>query len=57
MNFKEIQELIRLVSKSDLSVFKMKEGDFELTIKTGKEVKTNPLKIYNILCADEVVEK
>ncbi|MBK7358910.1 MAG: acetyl-CoA carboxylase biotin carboxyl carrier protein [Saprospiraceae bacterium] len=42
MNFKEIQELIRLVSKSDLSVFKMKEGDFELTIKTGKEVKTNP---------------
>lgn len=41
MNFKEIQELIRLVSKSDLSVFKMKEGDFELTIKTGKEVKTN----------------
>lgn len=41
MNFKEIQELIRLVSKSDLSVFKMKEGDFELTIKTGKEVNTN----------------
>lgn len=41
MNFKEIQELIRLVSKSDLSVFKMKEGDFELTIRTGKEVKTN----------------
>ncbi len=39
MNFKEIQELIRLVSKSDLSMFKLKEGEFELTIKTGKEEK------------------
>ena len=39
MNFKEIQELIRLVSKSDLSLFKLKEGEFELTIKTGKEEK------------------
>jgi acetyl-CoA carboxylase biotin carboxyl carrier protein len=40
MNFKEIQELIRLVSKSDLAEFKMKEADFELTIKTGKSVKS-----------------
>lgn len=36
MNFKEIQELIRMVSKSDLSVFKVKDKDFELTIKTNK---------------------
>ncbi len=36
MNFKEIQELIRLVGKSDLSEFKMKDGEFELTIKTQK---------------------
>ncbi len=36
MNFKEIQELIRMVSKSDLSVFKVKDKEFELTIKTNK---------------------
>ncbi len=36
MNFKEIQELIRMVGKSDLSLFKIKDKDFELTIKTGK---------------------
>lgn len=36
MNFKELQELIRLVSKSDLSVFKYKDAETELTIKTGK---------------------
>lgn len=39
MNFKEIQELIRLISKSDLAEFRMKEADFEITIKTGKSVK------------------
>ncbi len=39
MNFKEIQELIRLVGKSGVSVFKMKDGEFELTIKTTTEEK------------------
>jgi acetyl-CoA carboxylase biotin carboxyl carrier protein len=34
MNFKEIQELIRLVSKSDLAEFRMKDGEFELSIRT-----------------------
>lgn len=34
MTFKEIQELIRLVSKSDLAEFKVKEGEFELSIRT-----------------------
>jgi acetyl-CoA carboxylase biotin carboxyl carrier protein len=34
MNFKEIQELIRLVSKSDLAEFKMKDGEFEVSIRT-----------------------
>jgi acetyl-CoA carboxylase biotin carboxyl carrier protein len=43
MNFKEIQELIRLVGKSDLSEFKMKDGEFELTIKTQKANK--PMEI------------
>ncbi|HRI01445.1 MAG TPA: acetyl-CoA carboxylase biotin carboxyl carrier protein [Saprospiraceae bacterium] len=36
MNFKEIQELIRLVTKSELSVFKYKNQDVELVIKTSK---------------------
>ena len=39
MNFKALQELIRMVSKSDLSVFKFKDAEVELTIKTGKETK------------------
>lgn len=37
MNFKEIQELIRLVGKSGVSVFKIKEGEFEMTIKTSQD--------------------
>ncbi len=41
MNFKEIQELIRLVSKSDLAEFKMKEADFEISIKTGKAISSH----------------
>ncbi|HMQ46731.1 MAG TPA: acetyl-CoA carboxylase biotin carboxyl carrier protein [Saprospiraceae bacterium] len=36
MTFKEIQELIRLVGKSNLTEFKMKQGDFEITLRTDK---------------------
>lgn len=36
MNFKEIQELIRLIQKSNLTEFKLKEGEFELSIRTEK---------------------
>jgi acetyl-CoA carboxylase biotin carboxyl carrier protein len=37
MNFKEIQELINLVNKSNnLTEFKMKNGEFNITIRTGK---------------------
>lgn len=36
MDFKEIQELIRLIGKSNLSEFKMKDGEFELSIRTDK---------------------
>ncbi|MBK9272501.1 MAG: acetyl-CoA carboxylase biotin carboxyl carrier protein [Saprospiraceae bacterium] len=49
MNFKEIQELIRLVGKSELSEFKMKDGEFELTIKTqkaGKAMEALPASPY-----------
>ncbi len=34
MNFKEIQELIKLIGRSDLAEFKMKDGEFELSIRT-----------------------
>lgn len=34
MTFKEIQELLRLISKSDLTEFKLKDGEFELSIRT-----------------------
>lgn len=47
MNFKEIQELIRMISKSDLASFKVKNGDFELNIKTGKAVQHVEMKAPN----------
>jgi len=34
MNNKEIQNLIKLISESNLSEFKIKDGDFKLTIRT-----------------------
>ena len=36
MNFKDIQELIKLIQKSNLSEFKLKDGEFELSIRTDK---------------------
>ena len=47
MNFKEIQELIRMISKSDLASFKIKNGDFELNIKTGKAVQHVEMQATN----------
>lgn len=42
MTFQEIQELIRLLNKSNLAEFKMEEGDFKLSIRTAlyRDVKT-----------------
>lgn len=34
MDFKEIQELIKLVNKSGLTEFKMKKDDFEIVVRT-----------------------
>ncbi len=34
MNFKEIQDLIKLVNKLDLTEFKLRDGEFELSIRT-----------------------
>lgn len=39
MTFKEVQELIKLISKSNLTEFKMKDGEFELSIRTNKQKK------------------
>lgn len=36
MNFKEIQDLIKLINKTNLSEFKMKDGEFELTIRSDE---------------------
>ena len=36
MSYKEITELLKLISDSQLSEFKIKDGDFELSIKTDK---------------------
>ncbi|MEL6637626.1 MAG: acetyl-CoA carboxylase biotin carboxyl carrier protein [Bacteroidota bacterium] len=36
MTFKEIQELIKLINKSNLTEFKMSDGEFNLTIRTKK---------------------
>jgi acetyl-CoA carboxylase biotin carboxyl carrier protein len=34
MNFNEIQELIKLINKSNLTEFKLKDKDFEVLIRT-----------------------
>jgi len=44
MTHKEIQDLIRLINKSNLSEFKMKNGDFEIAIKTDKLVKSQKIQ-------------
>lgn len=40
MNNKEIQELIRLIDKLEVAAFKLKQGDFEITIKSKKYVES-----------------
>lgn len=42
MEFKEIQELIRLINKLELTEFKMRDGDFELNVKTKNFSKHKP---------------
>jgi acetyl-CoA carboxylase biotin carboxyl carrier protein len=36
MTYKEITELVKLISKSNLTEFKMKDGEFELSVRTNK---------------------
>lgn len=42
MDFKDIQELIKLINRSNLTDFKMKDGEFELSIRTNKYQKQKP---------------
>ncbi len=35
MTYKEIKELLEMVGDSDLAEFKLKDGDFEVSIRTG----------------------
>ncbi len=41
VDYKEITKLIKLISESNLTEFKMKDGDLELSIRTDKYVKKN----------------
>ena len=40
MTLKEIQELIKLIHKTNLTEFRMKDGEFELSIRTKKYEKS-----------------
>jgi len=42
LNYKEIKELLKMVNESDLSEVKMKDGDFEISIRTGNYSKSRP---------------
>ncbi len=39
MEFKDIQELVKLINKSNLSEFIMQDGDFKLTVRTKNYIK------------------
>ena len=45
MTFQEITELIKAISKSKLAEFKLKNGDFELSIKTESYKDTKSAKV------------
>ena len=45
MNNKDIQDLIKLINKTDISEFKLREGDFEITIRTKDYHKGKPSPI------------
>lgn len=57
MTFQEIQELIRLLNKSNLAEFKMEEGDFKLSIRTAlyRDVKTTQVVSAPVPIAAPVV--
>ena len=48
MNYKEIKELIKLVEASGLAEFKLKDKDFELSIRTEKYTKDKAPQIVSV---------
>ncbi|GIV30949.1 MAG: acetyl-CoA carboxylase, biotin carboxyl carrier protein [Saprospiraceae bacterium] len=50
MTFKEIQELIKLVNKSNLAEFKLEQGDLKITIRTAvyAEAKNQPATVTTV---------
>ena len=55
MKFNEIQELVKLINKSNLTEFKIKDGDFELSIRTKKYGKMRAKDIQALQAAPQVV--
>ena len=55
MKFNEIQELVKLINKSNLTEFKMKDGDFELSIRTKKYGKVRAKDFQAFQSAPQVV--
>ena len=55
MKFNEIQELVKLINKSNLTEFKLKDGDFELSIRTKKYGKVRARDIQALHSAPQVV--
>jgi acetyl-CoA carboxylase biotin carboxyl carrier protein len=47
MNYKEISDLIKLIGKSNLSEFKMEDGEFKLTIRTEKYAEGKTPKVVS----------
>lgn len=47
MTFKELQELIKLLNKSNLAEFKLEEGDFKLSIRTALYSETKTTKLVS----------
>lgn len=48
MNYKEIKELIKLVEESGLAEFKLKDKDFELSIRTEKYSKDKGTQLVSV---------
>ena len=59
MNNKDLQDLIKLINKTDISEFKLREGEFEITIRTkdyhkGKPAIPAPQQVISVPAATPV---
>lgn len=53
MNYKEIQELLKMINRSDITEFKIKEGEFSLSIKANRGL-DNPVIVQQVQAAQPV---